>query len=76
MIDREINVTQVDTMKKWNGVGKPNLRLDTLVEVRFRDGSMSPMGTVGDWHGAGGIDSNWTHLGDSTDIIEYREIEI
>lgn len=61
-------------MKKWEIVNKAYpLGLDSPVRVRFRDGTESSAGTVGDWHGCGGDESNWTPVGDMTDIVAYEE---
>lgn len=61
-------------MIRWSGDSKYPLRLNSPVEVEFRDGTVSNLGTVADWHGTGGADSNWTHAGDEMDIVAYREL--
>lgn len=63
---------ETDTVIKWNGEKRFPLTVDTPVRVWFRDGSHSDLGTVGDWYGAGGDDSNWEQIGDVSDIMAYE----
>lgn len=66
---------RVQKAYKWDGGSSYPLTLRTRVGVRFRDGAESELGTVGDWYGAGGNGSNWSHNGDALDIVEYWEVE-
>lgn len=62
-------------MKVWQGGNTPPLPLCKRVVVEFRDGRTSDKGTVLDWHGAGGVASNWCHFGDNDDIVGYKEMK-
>lgn len=50
---------------KWHG-GECPVSLSTLVEVRFRSGSLARARAADDY--------SWHHDGDSADIVEYRTV--
>lgn len=69
-------ITDDDGWVEWDGGDKPDLPDDTVVHVKFRDGSKESDGTVGFWYGDGQeINNNWTHcVPSSVDIVAYRVV--
>lgn len=61
----------------WDNVSAYPLTKNARVAVKFRDGteSFAEGATVADYHGAGGDESQWSPIGDESDIVAYRVVQ-